>query len=156
MGSRQDRARTQSSIPSHTLLTGPIDGGSGRCSEPPRAGTTLSWGTLGPVIYYIYPYPTYGGVGPASGGLQGARRLAYDPDHIGCDQGGKGVKPFPTLCRLSVGLSASVNLCRINLGSILTGTMCVPCRPLSVCRDSVGLSVCRSVGLSALCRYCRY
>ncbi len=36
MGSRQDRARTQSSIPSHTLLTGPIYGGFGRCSEPPR------------------------------------------------------------------------------------------------------------------------
>ena len=30
-----------------------------------------------------YPYPTYGGVGTASGGLQGARRLAYDPVVIG-------------------------------------------------------------------------
>ena len=49
------------------------------------------------------------------------------------------------LCRLTtVGpLSASVGLCR----PILTGTMRVVCRPLSVCRDSVGLSVCRSVGL---------
>ena len=36
-----------------------------------------SRGTLGPVIHSAYPYPTYGGVGPASGGLQGARRLAY-------------------------------------------------------------------------------
>ena len=46
-----------------------IDGGSGRCSEPPRAGTTSSRGTLGPVIHSTYPYPTYGGVGTASGGL---------------------------------------------------------------------------------------
>ena len=56
-----------------------VDGGFGRCFEPPRAGTTSSRGTLGPVIHSIRPSPTYGGVGPASGGLQGARRLAYDP-----------------------------------------------------------------------------
>ena len=49
------------------------------CSEPPRAGTTSSRGTLGPCIHYTYPYPTNGGVGTASGGLKGARRLAYDP-----------------------------------------------------------------------------
>ena len=62
------------------------------------------------------------------------------------------------LCRGSVGalsvdncrapLSASVGLCR----PILTGTTLVLCRPLSVCRDSVGLSVCRSVDLSSGCR----
>ena len=74
MDSRQDRARTQSSIPSHTLLTGPIDGGFGRCSEPPRAGTTSSRGTIGPGIHYTHPYPTYGGVGGASGG----RRIDYN------------------------------------------------------------------------------
>ena len=28
---------------------------------------------------HIYPYPTYGGVGTASGGLQAARRLATSP-----------------------------------------------------------------------------
>ena len=71
----------------YTLLTGPIysciDGGFGRCSEPPRAGTTSSRGTLGPVIHSTYPYPTYGGVGTASGGLQGARRLSYGKLPIG-------------------------------------------------------------------------
>ena len=92
MGSRKYRARTQSSIPSHTLLTGPINGGFGRCFEPPRAGTTSSRGTLGPFIHSTYPYPTYGGVGTASGGLQGARRLAYDPGIIGLYQCGKRVK----------------------------------------------------------------
>ena len=59
--------------------------------EPPQAGTTSSRGTLGPVIHSTYPYPTYGGVGPASGGLQGARRLAYDPDPVEPDQVRKGV-----------------------------------------------------------------
>ena len=49
------------------------------CSEPPRAGTASSRGTIGPGIHSIHPYPTYGGVGTASGGLQGPRRLAYDP-----------------------------------------------------------------------------
>ena len=50
------------------------------------------------------------------------------------------------LCRLTtVGpLSASVGLCR----PILTVTTRVPCRPLSVCRDSVGLSVCRPLSVS--------
>ena len=67
------------------LLTGPIDGGSGRCSEPPRAGTTSSRRTLGPVIHSTYQYPTEGGVGTASGGLHGARRLAYGPCHLGDD-----------------------------------------------------------------------
>ena len=71
----------------YTLLTGVGTyrrcGGFGRCSEPLRAGTTSSCGTLGPVIHSTYPYPTYGGVGTASGGLQGARRLAYDPVVIG-------------------------------------------------------------------------
>ena len=53
------------------------------------------------------------------------------------------------LCRDSVG-TLSVDNCRASVGLcrlILTVTMCVLCRPLSVCRDSVGLSVCRSVGL---------
>ena len=42
-------------------------------------------GTLGPVIQdkdssYIHRiYAAYGGKGPASGGRQGVRRLAYDP-----------------------------------------------------------------------------
>ena len=62
--------------------------------EPPQAGTTSSRGTLGPVIHSTYPYPTYGGVGTASGGLQGARRLTYDPSRIGYDQGGKGVNLY--------------------------------------------------------------
>ena len=62
------------------------------CSEPPRAGTTSSRGTLGPEVHYMYPYPTYGSVGPASGGLQGARRLAYDPDPLeGGIRSGKGL-----------------------------------------------------------------
>ena len=39
----------------------------------------------------MYPYSTYGDVGPASGGLQGVRRPAYGPNRIGYDQGGKGV-----------------------------------------------------------------
>ena len=43
------------------------------------AGATSSRGTIGPEVHSMYPYPTYGGVGTASGGLQGARRLAYDP-----------------------------------------------------------------------------
>ena len=30
-----------------------------------------------------YPYPTYGGVGPAAGGLKGTRRLSYDPNLVG-------------------------------------------------------------------------
>ena len=73
------------------MLTGPIDGGFGRCSEPPRAGTTSSRGTLGPVIHSKYPYPTYSGVGTASGGLQGARRLAYDPGVVSNTSVGKGL-----------------------------------------------------------------
>ena len=58
------------------------------------------------------------------------------------------------LCRLTTvgALSASVGLYR----PILTVTTRALCRPLSVCRDSVGLSVCRSVGLcrplSGVCR----
>ena len=92
MSSRQDRARTQSSIPSHTLLTGPIDGGLGRCSEPPRAGTTSSRGTLGPVIHSTCPYPTDGGKKTASGGLQGARRLATGSYSCIHEYGGERVK----------------------------------------------------------------
>ena len=57
-----------------------------------------------------------------------------------------------TLCRDSVG-ALSVDNCRTSVGPvsasvkrILTGTMLVPCRPLSVCRDSVtSLSVCQSL-----------
>ena len=70
------RANTIIDTVTYLVVTGPIDGGSGRCSEPPRAGTTSSRRTLGPVIHSTYQYPTYGGVGTASGGLQGARRLA--------------------------------------------------------------------------------
>ena len=77
------RANTIIDTVTYLVDTGPIDGGFGRCSEPPRAGTTSSRGTLGPVIHYTYPYPTGGGVGTASGGLQGARRLAYDPGILG-------------------------------------------------------------------------
>ena len=62
------------------------------CSEPPRAGTTSSRGTLGPEIGYIYPYPTYGGVETASGGLQAARRLATSPRSCIQDPGAEGVK----------------------------------------------------------------
>ena len=64
-------------------------------SEPPQAGTTSSRGTIGPVIHYTYPYPTDGGVGPASGGLQGARRLAYDPVVLEEQQVRKRVKIIP-------------------------------------------------------------
>ena len=69
-----------------------IDGGFGRCSEPPRAGTTSSRGSIGPVIHYIHPYPTYGGVGPASGGLQGALGLASGPIILSDDRVGKRIK----------------------------------------------------------------
>ena len=61
------------------------------CSEPPRAGTASSRGTLGPVIHYTCPYPTDGGVGPASGGLQGARRLATGSYSGIPEYGGEGV-----------------------------------------------------------------
>ena len=70
------------------VLTRRLDGGLGRCSEPPWAGATSSRGNHGPVIRSRYPYPTYGGVGPASGGLQGTRRLSYDPSLVGPDQRG--------------------------------------------------------------------
>ena len=43
------------------------------------AGATSSRGNHRcPVVRSRYPYPTYGGVGPAAGGLQGTRRLSYD------------------------------------------------------------------------------
>ena len=51
-GSRQDRARTQSSIPSHTLLTTYRLWFWG-CSEPPRTGATSAV-VLGPAMaFYI-------------------------------------------------------------------------------------------------------
>ena len=55
MDSRQDRAHKHNHrYRLHTLLTGPIDGGFGRCSEPPRAGMTSSRGTIGPRVYIIH------------------------------------------------------------------------------------------------------
>ena len=59
-----------------------VDGGLGRRSEPPWAGATSSRGNHGPVIRSRYPYPTYSGVGPAAGGLQGTHRLSYDPSIV--------------------------------------------------------------------------
>ena len=76
------RPRANTIIDTVTYLvdeTSTVDGGLGRCSEPPWAGATSSRGNHGPVIRYMYPYPTYGGVGPAAGGLQGTHRLSYDP-----------------------------------------------------------------------------
>ena len=56
---------------------------------------SCSCGTIGPEVHSMYPYPTYGGVGPASGGLQGARRLAYDPGKPQFTSKGKGLKRDP-------------------------------------------------------------
>jgi site-specific DNA-cytosine methylase len=52
-------SRPPDAQPTLSFLTPfPHRGGLGRCSEPPRAGTTSSRGTLGPVIHSTYPYPT--------------------------------------------------------------------------------------------------
>ena len=69
-------------------------------ARQPR-GTTSSYGTLGPVIHSTYHYPTYGGVGTASGGLQGARRLAYDPGKPQFTRGGKGLIALDKLFAIS-------------------------------------------------------
>ena len=55
------------------------------------AGATSSRGAIGSVIRSKHPYPTYGGVGTASGGLQGAHRLAYDPGVVSNTREGKGL-----------------------------------------------------------------
>ena len=84
-----ERPRTNTIIDTVTyLVTGRLDGAPGSSSEPPWAGATSSRGNHGPVIRYRYPYPTYGGVGPASGGLQGTLRLVPDPNHLQDDQRG--------------------------------------------------------------------
>ena len=85
-----ERPRTNTIIDTVTyLVTGRLDGALGSSSEPPWAGATSSRGNHGPVTRSRYPYPTYGGVGPAAGGAPAFRGLPLNPSHVRHDQGGK-------------------------------------------------------------------
>ena len=57
------------------------------------ATSSSSLGNHGPVIRSKYPYPTYSGVGPAAGGLQGTHRLSYGQCPLGDDMCGRQVAP---------------------------------------------------------------
>ena len=94
-----DSSDSQSSafFPRPAARTGDVD-------EPPWAGATSSLRNHGPVIRSRYPYPTYGGVGPAAAGcLQGTatgRALVRNPvvvgvalNHTSHNREGKGLIP---------------------------------------------------------------